>query len=230
MQLFYKANFEQDAVLDEIDSKHCIRVLRKKEGDQIMVTDGIGNLFTCQIAEANQKKTKLRILGIQREFEKPDRYIKVVIAPTKNIDRMEYFVEKAVEIGISEVAFILTKNSERKHLKLDRLNRIAISAMKQSLKAYLPKLTDLATFKEYLTQNEPLNQKFVAHLNEKSTELTTNKIADSVCIMIGPEGDFDPSEIEMAETAGYEMVSMGNSRLRTETAGLVAVTLLNMMK
>lgn len=230
MQLFYKANFEQDAVLDEIDSKHCIRVLRKKEGDQIMVTDGIGNLFTCQIAEANQKKTKLRILGIQREFEKPDRYIKVVIAPTKNIDRMEYFVEKAVEIGISEVAFILTKNSERKHLKLDRLNRIAISAMKQSLKAYLPKLTDLTTFKEYLTQNEPLSQKFVAHLNEKSTELTTNKIADSVCIMIGPEGDFDPSEIEMAETAGYEMVSMGNSRLRTETAGLVAVTLLNMMK
>ncbi|AWV97009.1 16S rRNA (uracil(1498)-N(3))-methyltransferase [Arcticibacterium luteifluviistationis] len=229
MQLFYKANFEQDAILDEIDSKHCIRVLRKKEGDEIMVTDGIGNLFTCQIADANQKKTKLNILATQREFEKPKRHIKVVIAPTKNIDRMEYFVEKAVEIGISEISFILTKNSERKHLKLDRLNRIAVSAMKQSLKAYLPDLTNLVTIKEYLGQAETAKQKFVAHLNEKSTDLTTNDIGDSVCIMVGPEGDFDPSEIEMAEAAGYEMVSMGHSRLRTETAGLVAVTLLNMI-
>lgn len=229
MQLFYKANFEEDTVLDEIDSKHCIRVLRKKLGDEIRVTDGIGNLFTCQIADANQKKTKLTVLDTQRAFEKPKRYIKVVIAPTKNIDRMEYFVEKAVEVGISEIAFIQTKNSERKHLKIDRLNRIAISGMKQSLKAYLPILTDLMTFKEYLAQGEVSEQKFVAHLNENSSDLTTKKIGGDVCIMVGPEGDFDPSEIEMAEAAGFEMVSMGHSRLRTETAGLVAVTLLNMI-
>ncbi|WP_341225197.1 16S rRNA (uracil(1498)-N(3))-methyltransferase [uncultured Arcticibacterium sp.] len=229
MQLFYKANFEDDTVLDEIDSKHCIRVLRKKVGDEIMVTDGIGNMFTCQVTEANQKKTKLHILATQRDFERPKRRIKVVIAPTKNIDRMEYFVEKAVEIGISEISFILTKNSERKHLKLDRLNRIAVSAMKQSLKAYLPHLTDLVTLKEYLGKVETKEQKFVAHLNENSTDLTTKTIGESVCIMVGPEGDFAPPEIEMAEAAGFKMVSMGHSRLRTETAGLVAVTLLNMI-
>jgi 16S rRNA (uracil1498-N3)-methyltransferase len=229
MQLFYKANFEEETVLDEIDSKHCIRVLRKKEGDQINVTDGIGNLFKCQIAEANPKKTKLTILETSREFEKPDRYIHVVIAPTKNTDRIEYFVEKAIEIGVSEISFIQTQNSERKVLKLERTNRIAISAMKQSLKAYLPKLNDLMPLKTFIQNTDSSNLNLIAHLDESSEPISNKKLGNSVCILIGPEGDFDESEIIWAKENGFQMVSMGNSRLRTETAGVVAVTLLNIL-
>jgi 16S rRNA (uracil1498-N3)-methyltransferase len=229
MQLFYKENFEVEPILDEVDSKHCIRVLRKKVGDEINVTDGIGNLYKCIIADDNQKKTKLRILESLRDFEKPHRYIHVAVAPTKNIDRMEYFVEKAVEIGVSEITFIQTKNSERKVIKLDRLKRIAISGMKQSLKAYLPKLNKLTPIISFLEEADAIQMNLIAHLNENSVSISKKRLSDNVCIIIGPEGDFDEFEIEMAEKKGFQMVSMGDSRLRTETAGVVAVTLLNIL-
>jgi 16S rRNA (uracil1498-N3)-methyltransferase len=229
MQLFYKENFESEPVLDEVDSKHCIRVLRKKVGDEINVTDGVGNLFKCIIAEDNQKKTKLNIIESICEFEKPKRYIHVAVAPTKNIDRMEYFVEKAVEIGVSEITFIQTKNSERKVIKLDRLNRIAISGMKQSLKAYVPILNELTPIKSFLEDSDATQMNLIAHLNEKSESISKKKLNNRVCILIGPEGDFDESEISLAEEKGFEMVSMGHARLRTETAGVVAVTLLNIL-
>jgi 16S rRNA (uracil1498-N3)-methyltransferase len=229
MQLFYKANFELEKILDEIDSKHCVRVLRKNKGDEINVTDGEGNLFKCTIAEANPKKAKLNILETIRAFEKPSRYVHLAIAPTKNLDRMEYFVEKAVEIGVSEISFIQAKNSERKVLKLDRLHRIAISGMKQSLKAYLPKLNELKSLRTFLEDVDAAQMNLIAHLNEKSVAISKKKIGTSVCIIIGPEGDFDQNEINMAEEKGFEMVSMGKSRLRTETAGVVAVTLLNIL-
>jgi 16S rRNA (uracil1498-N3)-methyltransferase len=229
MQLFYKENFEVDAILDEIDSKHCVRVLRKKVGDEINVTDGIGNLFKCQIEDANPKKTKLVIIEIHREFEKSNRYVHVVIAPTKNTDRIEYFVEKAIEIGVSEISFIQAQNSERKVLKMERINRIAISAMKQSLKAYLPKLNDLVPLKSFFQSTDAAKFNLIAHLNENSEPISNKEFSNDVCILIGPEGDFDETELSLAQEKGFQMVSMGNSRLRTETAGVVAVTLLNIL-
>jgi 16S rRNA (uracil1498-N3)-methyltransferase len=231
MRLFYQENFEDFLFLDEIDSKHCIRVLRKKESDEIDVTDGMGNMFHCSIKEANPKKTRLQIIDKKKDFGKSGRYISVAIAPTKNIDRTEYFVEKAVEIGISEISFIQTANSERKHLKLDRLNRIAIAGMKQSLKAYLPKMNSLKPINQYLDElsMNATHQKFIAHLSEESSPLEQMKVRKRTHIMIGPEGDFIESEIEKARAKKFELVSLGQSRLRTETAGLVAVTLLNLL-
>ncbi|MFT5886183.1 MAG: 16S rRNA (uracil1498-N3)-methyltransferase [Arcticibacterium sp.] len=231
MRLFYQENFEELLFLDEIDSKHCIRVLRKKENDQIDVTDGAGNMFHCSIHDAHPKRTRLQIIDKKEAFGKPNRYVSVAIAPTKNIDRTEYFVEKAVEIGVSEISFIQTANSERKHLKLDRLNRIAIAGMKQSLKAYLPKMNDLMPFGQYIDELslDATHQKFMAHLSDDSIPLEKKEIGSRTHILIGPEGDFIESEIEKARANGFEMVSMGQSRLRTETAGLVAVTLLNLL-
>lgn len=230
MQLFYKANFGSEHYLDEVDSKHCIRVLRKKVGDIIQVTDGRGNFFSCSIEEDHPKKTKLTVLEIQTEFEKPERNIHLVIAPTKNLDRMEYLVEKAVEIGVSQISFICTQNSERRTLKLDRLNRIAISAMKQSLKAYLPNLNELVPISDFLNSCEDATcQNFLAHLSEDSERLVKKILGNEVCILIGPEGDFSKDEIILAQAKGFQLVSMGHSRLRTETAGIVAVSLLNIL-
>ncbi len=231
MRLFYQKDFEEHLFLDEIDSKHCIRVLRQKETDEIDVTDGKGNMFRCSILEANPKKTKLQVLTKQEAYGKPDRIVSVAIAPTKNIDRTEYFVEKAVEIGISEISFVQTSNSERKHLKLERLKRIAVSGMKQSLKAYLPRMNDLMPLSQYLNElsAHATHQKFIAHLSDDSVALEKKKIGNNIQILIGPEGDFTEEEIEKARAKNFELVSMGQSRLRTETAGLVAVTLLNLL-
>lgn len=227
MQLFFQKDFGFPFELDAVDSKHCIKVLRKQEGDKIHVVDGKGGLFLCEITQPSAKACQLKVIDTNLEWNLPLRNIHIAIAPTKNIDRIEYLVEKAVEIGVSEISFILCQNSERKVIKIDRIERIAISAMKQSLKAYLPKINELKSLNEFAltVQN---SQKLYAHLSEKARSLMEIELGNDVLILIGPEGDFDPSELSMMEKANFTQVSLGASRLRTETAGLVGLTLLNL--
>jgi 16S rRNA (uracil1498-N3)-methyltransferase len=228
MQLFYRDNFAEIRQLDDTDSKHCIKVLRKKVDDEIWVTDGKGGLFLCRITDADPKRTGLQIVSEQHNYHEAKRRVHLAIAPTKNLDRITYLVEKATEIGVSEISFILTANSERKVVKTERIERVAVSAMKQSLKAYLPRVNEMIPVKQFLEENTAA-QKFVCHLSEESKPLTGHKIESDVCILVGPEGDFEENELQMAQKAGFHQVSLGESRLRTETAGLVGVTILNLI-
>lgn len=227
MLLFYQSDIEKTPVLSEEDSRHCVKVLRKNIKDKIHVVDGIGGLFECEITKAHEKKCEVRILSVEREFEKRNHYLHIAIAPTKNADRIEYFIEKCVEIGVDEITLIQTKHSERKNQKTERLEKIAISAMKQSLKAYLPKVNELTDFEKFI-KSVDIEAKFVAHLTDDARPLK-DAVADKteVLLMIGPEGDFAKEEILLAQQTGFQVVTLGNSRLRTETAGVVACTIAN---
>jgi len=230
MLLFYQSNIEKTPFLSEEDSRHCLKVLRKNIKDKIHIVDGVGGLFECEITKAYEKKCEVRILFVKREFEKREYYLHIAIAPTKNADRIEYFIEKCVEIGIDEITLIQTKHSERKNQKTERLEKIAISAMKQSLKAYLPKVNELMDFNEFI-QNANFEAKFLAHLTDDAKPLkdvAANK--KEVLLMIGPEGDFSQDEILLAQNFGFQLVTLGNSRLRTETAGVVACSIVNAFK
>ncbi|MGR3809641.1 16S rRNA (uracil(1498)-N(3))-methyltransferase [Jiulongibacter sp. NS-SX5] len=228
MQLFYQKDFREKGHLDEVDSKHCAKVLRKSNGDVIWVTDGAGGLFECEIIDHHPKKVKLKVLSEQHQTARAERRVHLVIAPTKNIDRMTYLVEKATEIGIDEISFIQTTNSERKVIKTDRIERVAISAMKQSLKSFLPTINDLQSLGDFIDSvNEA--QKYICHLDESSVPLAKENLENDVCFLVGPEGDFTEEELKLAFDAGFKQVSLGESRLRTETAGLVAVTLMNLI-
>jgi 16S rRNA (uracil1498-N3)-methyltransferase len=227
MLLFYQSNIEKIPILSEEDSRHCVKVLRKNIKDKIHVVDGLGGLFECEIMKAHEKKCEVRILSTKREFEKRTHYLHIAIAPTKNADRIEYFVEKCVEIGVDEITLIQTKYSERKNQKTERLEKIAVSAMKQSLKAYLPKVNELIDFDKFI-QNANFKGKFIAHLTDDAKPLKdVAAICNEVLIMIGPEGDFAEDEILLAQKFSFQLVSLGNSRLRTETAGVVACAIIN---
>ena len=230
MQLFYVPNISgAEVILDETESKHAIRVLRLQKGNHVQIVDGKGGFFEAEIADANPKKCRLSIIKTQPEFGKKDFHLHIAIAPTKNIDRFEWFLEKATEIGIDEITPLLTSHSERKTVNPERLEKILVSAMKQSLKAYLPKLNSLTTFKELVTSNISEN-KFIAYCDE----IQKNHLKDLVnkgknsLILIGPEGDFSPEEVEFAIENGFEVVSLGSARLRTETAGIVACNIVNL--
>jgi 16S rRNA (uracil1498-N3)-methyltransferase len=227
MLLFYQSNIEKTPILSEEDSRHCVKVLRKNIKDKIHVVDGLGGLFECEITKAHEKKCEVRILSTKREFEKRTHYLHIAIAPTKNADRIEYFVEKCVEIGVDEITLIQTKHSERKNQKTERLEKIAISAMKQSLKAYLPKVNELMDFDKFI-KTANFEAKFVAHLSEDAKPLKdVVTIKNEILLMIGPEGDFAQDEILLAQKYDFQLVTLGNSRLRTETAGVVACAIVN---
>ncbi len=228
MQLFYSPDIELTQCLDEEDSKHCVKVLRKGKGEVIHVVDGKGGFFECRIEDPNPKKCRLFLSGIQREFQKPQRQIHIGICPTKNADRIEYFVEKSVEIGISALSFLSAANSVQKRVNTDRMRKIAVSAMKQSVKAYLPDIYPVEDFGKWIEKPHK-GQKLIAHLNEFSEPLQNKKPEEEVILLVGPEGDFSPEEIRSAIGKGFEPVSLGHSRLRTETAGVVAVSLLNLL-
>nr|WP_245402577.1 16S rRNA (uracil(1498)-N(3))-methyltransferase [Pontibacter sp. E15-1] len=222
--MFYTPDISSEFyVLSEDESKHCTRVLRLQQGDTIYLIDGIGGLYTAIIQDANQKKCQLQVIDKQMEYGKLPYSTHIAVAPTKNIDRMEWFVEKAVEIGVSEITFLLCDHSERRNLKLERLEKIAVSAMKQSQKGYLPLLHDLTPFHRFL-QKALTNHTYIAHLEDDATKSIKDHYTygQPHCIMIGPEGDFSPEEIAMAYKAGIRPVTLGTSRLRTETAALVA--------
>jgi 16S rRNA (uracil1498-N3)-methyltransferase len=231
MQLFYNFEIEKESeyfTFDKSESRHIVRVLRKKEGDFIYITNGKGALITSKIINANDKRCQVEIVSFVQNKEPFNYYLHIAIAPTKNIQRFEWFLEKATEIGISEITPIRCERSERKNIKIERLEKVLISAMKQSLKFKLPKLNPMISLKELFSLNNQRN-KYIAHCmetNRTSFKKELNTICEDknieVLIVIGPEGDFSTSEIENAMQNNFKPVSLGKSRLRTETAGIVA--------
>lgn len=224
---FYAPEIESTGLLPESDSAHCCRVLRMKEGDEVVVVDGKGKRFHCVIIEAHPKRTALEIISIE---EVPSHWgvnITIAVAPTKNADRMEWMLEKAVEIGVDRVVLLRCKRSERKGMKLERLEKVMISAMKQSLKGVLPELTELSDFKTFVSEVKGDCQKFFGYCSPdypRKEFVRECRAREDVVIMIGPEGDFDPEEVEFAVANGFVPVTFGESRLRTETAALYGVT------
>jgi 16S rRNA (uracil1498-N3)-methyltransferase len=230
MHLFYVSDIsDTEIILDETESKHAVRVLRLQNGNQVEIIDGAGGFYKAQITDANPKKCRLIIVESQKEFGKKDFHLHIAIAPTKNIDRFEWFLEKATEIGIDEITPLLTTHSERKVVNPERLEKILVSAMKQSLKAYLPVLNNLTTFKELVINNKTEN-KYIAYCDEIQKTHLKDLVAkeNNTLILIGPEGDFSPEEVKLAIENGFKVVSLGESRLRTETAGIVACHIVNL--
>ncbi len=204
---------------------HCCRVLRHKAGDSICVIDGRGNRFDCRILEADPRSTAVEIVESTAIPTHWGCRITLAVAPTKNMDRMEWMVEKAVEIGVDRIVPLLCQHSERKVLKTERLTKIAISAMKQSLKTTLPEVCDLTPIKEFLAQPHP-GLKFMGYCDRNYPLLLLPQqyaAGEDVTLLIGPEGDFSPEEVRLAVDAGFVPVSFGQSRLRTETAAIAAL-------
>lgn len=231
MHLFYTPGISSETyTLNETESKHCIKVLRLNAGDQIELIDGKGNFFEAKIVEPNPKKCVIQVTQTIKEYAKRNHYLHIAIAPTKNIDRFEWFLEKATEIGIDEITPIICDHSERKVLKTERLEKIIISAVKQSIKAYKPKLNELVSFNDFV-QKKLRGSKFIAHCEdyEKQALKQNYKKGVQAIVLIGPEGDFSPEEIELAKTNGFIETSLGPSRLRTETAGVVACHTINLI-
>ncbi|WP_312697485.1 16S rRNA (uracil(1498)-N(3))-methyltransferase [Sphingobacterium mizutaii] len=232
MHLFYTADLKPDQSLfqlSEEESKHAVRVLRLNVGDQVQLIDGVGGFYEAEIADAHPKRTQLRILNYTAEFQKPNYHLHIAVAPTKNIDRIEWFLEKATEIGIQEITPIISEHSERKEVKTERLNKVIVSAMKQSLKAYMPLLNEAISLDAFLNKagEDKDLKKAIAHCEEDAEKKYLNQEFERgqrYLILIGPEGDFSPSEIEKAISAGFIPVSLGEARLRTETAALYACT------
>lgn len=228
MQLFFNSNINettQNITFDKLESKHIVRVLRKKESDFLKITNGKGFLFTAKIILANDKKCLAEIIEVEQQLKHWDYYLHIAIAPTKNNDRLEWFLEKATEIGIDEITPIICFNSERKIVKTERLQKIIQSAMKQSLQMVLPKLNEPVKLNDFLKTNFS-GTLCIAHCEKnKEKKLLKKTVANSekIIILIGPEGDFSTKEIELALQKNYIPISLGESRLRTETAALAAV-------
>ena len=227
MQLFYNSELQRtnkQFVFDKIESKHIIRVLRKKEGDLIYITNGKGILFTSEISTANDKKCQVIINTIEEKVKPWNYYLHLAIAPTKNNDRYEWFLEKATEIGIDEITPIICEHSERKVVKTERLRKIIESACKQSLKFHFPKLNEPLKFTQFINSVSS-KQQFIAHCDAQQKRNSFVNILErdrDALILIGPEGDFSNNEIKKALTKNFQPITLGESRLRTETAGLVA--------
>ncbi len=227
--LFYSPEIEKNKCLDAVDSLHAVKVLRKKQGDIIQVTDGFGGWYRCSISDPNPKVCKLNILDVEKDYKAPKRKIFVGICPTKNADRIEYFIEKSVEIGISGIFFIKTQHTYPKKINLERFRKIAISGMKQSLKAYMPEMSEMISFNTFLKESNRFSQKMIAHLDEQATDITKLKLESDLLLLIGPEGDFSKEELNLAQENNFKTVTLGENRLRTETAGIVAVSILNLL-
>ena len=226
MRLFYQKNIDlkqTNFVLNELDSKHAIKVLRLKTNSIIHIMDGIGNLIEGKIIDANSKKAMIEIIN-KTYFNNPNTpNLHIAIAPTKNMDRLEWFIEKAIEIGINEITPIFCENSERKVIKIERLEKIIISASKQALQYHTPTLNRPKGFKDFLsTVNSP--NRYIAHCYDIiKAPLTKKSINKKTTILIGPEGDFSLKEVEKAiNDFSFSSISLGDSRLRTETAGVIA--------
>lgn len=232
MQLFFQENISEPiSQLSEEESKHLVRVLRKKQGDAITLTDGKGMVYQSVILDANPKKASLKILS-KTEAVKDNFQIHLAIAPTKSPDRMEWMVEKITEVGFHELTLLETENSERSYLKTDRLEKKIISACKQSIKFHIPKLNGNIRFKDLIESKEYNDyHKFIAYVDEDHQHhlLDLAQPHEKYLVLIGPEGDFDPKEIKKAIECGFMPVSLGKSRLRTETAGLAAVQMLQVL-
>lgn len=223
MYLFYTPDIQTSNCLSEEESQHCVRVLRYTVGDEILLTDGRGNTYNARITNPHPRHCEFEIIASEKQQKSHNFYLHVAIAPTKNIERLEWMVEKCTEIGIDEITPLLCHYSERKQIREDRLEKIILSAAKQSLTPYLPKLNPLTDF-ETLVKKAQEETKFIAHCykNERHELKDCIQKGRSVLVLIGPEGDFSEDEVAEALTLGFVPVSLGNSRLRTETAGVVA--------
>jgi 16S rRNA (uracil1498-N3)-methyltransferase len=211
--------------LSEETSKHCIQVLRMKAGEQLQLTDGKGSLFTASIVQADKKHCTVTIHETT-QFEAPTLHLSIAISLLKNATRFEWFLEKATEIGVSEIVPLICKRTERQHFRFDRMNNILIAAMLQSRQTFLPKMIEPIAFAElFKIANQAT--KLIAHCEEdKKTAIKQIDCSNNTQILIGPEGDFTPDEIQSAISQNYQPVTLGNTRLRTETAGVVAASLL----
>lgn len=228
MQLFYQPEISNaHHFLTPEESRHAVKVLRYLPGDRINITDGLGSFYQANIVDANQKKCSFSITEETKVSPYPI-YRHIAIAPTKNIDRFEWFAEKATELGIDRITPILCHNSERRIIKIDRIRKKAISAMKQSIKAFNPVIDELQSFKECLKIEAEF--KFIAHVDSANALLLKDQIQKSGrhLVLIGPEGDFSDKEIELAMNEDFSKISLGQSRLRTETAGIASAHLLNL--
>jgi 16S rRNA (uracil1498-N3)-methyltransferase len=234
MHVFFQPDLSSETIqLSEEESKHCVRVIRLKTGDEVHLADGKGTHALAKISDDNPKKCILNITS-RTQFESRQTigkpfYLHIIVAPTKNFDRMEWFIEKAVESGIDEITFIETTNSERAKINMDRCHKIAISAMKQSKQWFLPRINPLVNIHKLFEQHAFNNKtSFIAWCESEYTELlsihlrNTEVVNPKVTVLVGPEGDFTATEIQLAKQAGMIPVSLGENILRTETAALYA--------
>lgn len=233
MQVFYQPLLPNTHQLPEEEAKHCVRVLRHQPGDTIHVTDGKGSLYEARLT---QEKPKLASFELVQQLQQPGAEkgwpIHIAIAPTKNSDRLEWFLEKAIEFGVDEVTLLQCRHSERAKINMDRMEKKAISAMKQSLNLNMPRLNALTKFDAFLKKLAGTDtQRFIAYVDASIPRHLKDAAAPGrpACVLIGPEGDFAPEEIEEAFQSGFQAVSLGRSRLRTETAGMAASHILNLI-
>jgi len=233
MELYYSNGAgEKVGILTSEEYHHCMKVMRHRIGDELLITDGRGKLFNARIISDDKIESSVEILRVAKEEIEPITNIHIAIAPTKNNDRFEWFLEKATEIGVTEITPIFCARSERDKIKYERLNKILISAMKQSMRLWLPRLNDAIKFENFLKMGSVLSaEKFLCHCQSEKLPALKEiyRSEKNVLILIGPEGDFTLEEINLAERNGYASVSLINSRLRTETAGLIAAHTIQMM-
>lgn len=243
MHLFYTPDITSEIyTLNEDESRHAVKVLRLKTGDHIQLIDGSGGWYEAEITDDHQKRCTVKVVTKQTEYNKRSWKLHIAVAPTKNIDRMEWFIEKATEIGIEEITPLDCEKSERTVIKTERLNKVAVSAIKQSMKAYLPKINELTEFNKFIGSTSGFNgEKFIAHCHPfplsskgegsgvRSHIKTLYTPQQNVLILIGPEGDFSAAEVKLAIENGFKEISLGQSRLRTETAALYACSVINIL-
>ena len=230
MHVFYTPDIQVSNELPEEEAQHCTRVLRLNIGDEITLTDGKGNFYQAEITAATNKRCQVAIKETRYQEPLWPCHLHIAMAPTKNMDRNEWFAEKATEIGFDELTFLNCRFSERKVIKTERISKILVSAIKQSLKARLPKLNEMTDFHTFIQQDFE-GQKFIAHCYEGEKKQLKEALTpgEDALVLIGPEGDFSEEEVQKAIEHGFVLISLGKSRLRTETAALVACHTLNLM-
>lgn len=225
MQIFYAPEINGSVhILDENESKHIIRVLRMRKGMAVRLIDGLGNLYEGEIEDDNARSCTIRIKTVVKDFEKRNYRLHIAISPLKNADRLEWFIEKSVEIGIDTITPLLCRNTEKQSVKASRMINIIISAMKQSIKATKPVLSEAMEFSQFISMKQQ-GRLMIAHCNPgfgRNKIFDVCKPGEDAVILIGPEGDFSEDEIRQALENGYQGVHLGSSRLRTETAGIAA--------
>ena len=217
----------QSLTLPDEEAQHASRVLRLQAGDEIFLMDGRGNFYNATITESTKKACRYDIIATMPQSPEWSYHIHLAMAPTKNMDRTEWMAEKATEIGINELTLLNCQWSERRIVKRERIERILVAAMKQSRKAWLPQLNDMTDFADFIAMPRS-GQKFICHCHSDNLPLLKDQLShnDDALVMIGPEGDFSPAEVAAAEAAGFMSVSLGTSRLRTETAAIVATVMM----
>lgn len=232
MQLFYQPDLPDTLQLPEEEAKHCTRVLRHQPGDTIHITDGKGHLYEARLTTDKPKQASFELIQQLQQPAQTEYHIHIAIAPTKNSERLEWFLEKSIEFGVDEISLLQCRHSERAKLNLERLQKKAVSAMKQSLNLQMPRIHELMKFPDFVKKMKAGDSDlFIAYVDERIPQHLKDaaRPGRTGCVLIGPEGDFAAEEIDIALQSGFTPVSLGRSRLRTETAGIAACHILNLI-